>query len=71
MAAGIAMCVKALAEATAIPPASPIIVEYRGRRMAFGRKNLAKMDGYVRLIFESFHILQPFTRGFLFRMRSE
>jgi len=44
-AAGIAMCVKALAEATSSPPTSPIIVEYRSRRMVFGRRNLGRMDG--------------------------
>lgn len=46
LAAGIAICVKALAEATASPPASPVVVEYRNRRMIFGRRNLARMDGY-------------------------
>jgi len=43
-AAGIAICIKALAEATAGPPTTPIIIEYRSRRMAFGRKQLARMD---------------------------
>jgi hypothetical protein len=56
-AAGIAICIKALAEATASPPVSPIIIEYRNRRMAFGRRNLARMDGYVCFI-------SPFPRLF-------
>jgi len=45
-AAGIALCVKALAEATAGPPSAPIVVDYRNRRMAFGRKHLARLGGY-------------------------
>lgn len=46
LASGVAMCIKALTEAMASPATSPVIVEYRGRRMAFGRKNLARMDGH-------------------------
>jgi hypothetical protein len=52
-ASGIALCIKALAEATASPPASPIMIEYRGRRMAFGRRNLERMDGHVRFVYSS------------------
>jgi len=61
-ASGIALCIKALAEATASPPASPIMIEYRGRRMAFGRRNLERMDGHeairmaVRTIYPQGHI---------------
>lgn len=47
-AAGIAMIVKALADANASPPASPIMVDYRGTRMAFGRRNLGRLNGWVR-----------------------
>src|ERR1700691_1246371 len=49
-ASGIAICIKALAEATASPPATPIVIEYRNRRMAFGRRSLSRMDGYVWFI---------------------
>jgi len=51
-AAGIALCVKALADATAGPPTSPIMVEYRSRRMAFGRMHLARLSGHeaVRMV---------------------
>jgi hypothetical protein len=52
-ASGIALCIKALAETSASPPASPIIIEYRGRRMAFGRRNLERMDGHVRFVYSS------------------
>lgn len=47
-AAGIAMVVKALADANASPPASPIMIDYRGMRMAFGRRNLGMLNGWVR-----------------------
>ena len=46
-AAGIAICVKALADATASPPSTPVMVEYRNRRMAFGRRQLAGLEGHV------------------------
>lgn len=49
-AAGIALCVKALNEATAGPPTSPIVVDYRNRRMAFGRRHLARLGGHVSSI---------------------
>lgn len=56
-AAGIALCIKALADATASPPTSPIMVEYRNRRMAFGRRHLARLGGHVSFRLPRYHWL--------------
>jgi hypothetical protein len=48
-AAGLGLCVQALAEATASAPVTPIMIEYRNGRMAFGRRSLARMGGHVGL----------------------
>jgi len=49
-AAGLGLCVQALAEATASAPVTPIMIEYRNGRMAFGRRSLARMGGHEAII---------------------
>lgn len=48
--AGLAQCVQGFVDFASGPPSTPLMVACSGRTVAFGRLNLAAMDGPVRAL---------------------